>query len=160
MAIQIDRCTRVKARIVLCVASLALTMMNAPLRASCDQIRILNAVDAAAEVVRSNRLNGGFEHEWARIHNSLVKGGWAKPYHDGGPGLAMTDSEVVPMGVMSVCGGDNVSDDISEMPGVLASRVFEAEGDNVSAENAEYRALQAPKGRAHYHFPQDHLTAA
>lgn len=106
------------------------------------------AVSMAREAVENNRLNGGFENEWTRVHQSFVEAGLANTYHGKGD-PKMSDDQIMRMGVMSAYGGDEPMEDIAEMTaGILSTTAFAQEGVSELAEDLACRRMQAEPGPA------------
>lgn len=104
------------------------------------------AISMAQEKIKSNRLNGGFEQEWSRIHQSFLDSGLAKEYHGRGA-PQMTDDQILRMGVMSAYGGDEVSEDIAEMTAaVLSTTAFAHQGVSQLSEDLGCQKMQAESG--------------
>lgn len=104
------------------------------------------AISMAQEIVKRNRLNGGFEQEWTRVHQSFVDNGQAREYH--GRGIPqMTNDEILRIGVMSAYGGDEVSEDIAEMTAsVLSTTAFAHEGVSELSQDLGCQKMQAESG--------------
>jgi hypothetical protein len=104
------------------------------------------AIAMAKEVVKSNRLLGGFENEWKRVHQSFVNAGLTNDYHGRGD-PEMADDQILRMGVMTAYGGDEVSEDIAEMTaGVLSTTAYSHEGVSDLTEDLACRRMQAEAG--------------
>ncbi len=104
------------------------------------------AISMAQDIVKSNRLKGGFELEWTRVHQSFVETGLAQAYHGRGD-PEMEDTEILRMGVMSAYGGDEVSEDIAEMTSaVLSTTAFANEGVSELSQDLGCQKMQAESG--------------
>ena len=106
------------------------------------------AISAAKEVVKSNRLNGGLENEWIRLHQSFVAAGLALDYHGRGD-PEMTDDQILKLGVMTAYAGDEAMEDIAETAsGVLSITAFSHEGVGELSNDLACRRMRAAPGPA------------
>ena len=104
------------------------------------------ATSMAKEAVKSNRLKGGLENEWKRVHQSFIDAGLANNYHGRGD-TKMTDDQILRMGVMSAYGGDEPKEDIAEMTaGILSTTAFAQQGATEFSEDLACRRMQAEVG--------------